>query len=369
MYYDYLIVGAGLFGSVFAREAINYGKTCYVIDRRNHIAGNTYTKTVEGINVHVYGAHIFHTSNRLVWEYLNQYCEFNNFVNSPLARYRNEVYNLPFNMNTFAKLWDNASTPDAAQKIIKEKVQLLGIEHPANLEEYALSVVGEEVYLKLIKGYTEKQWGKKCKDLPASILKRIPLRYTFNNNYFDDKYQGIPIGGYTKLVEKLLDGAKVQLGISYKDFISSTKDRFGKVIYTGAIDEFFDYKLGSLEYRSVKFETEILNTPNFQGNAVVNYTEYEIPYTRIIEHKHFEFGCQPKTVISYEYPIKWHKGLEPYYPFNDIRNKELYKAYVELAHKADNIIFGGRLGSYSYCNMDKVIEKALQLASRELLQL
>lgn len=366
MHYDYLIVGAGLFGAVFANEAKKRDKTCMVIDKRNHIAGNVYTQNVEGINVHVYGAHIFHTSNKQVWDYVNNYCEFNNYVNSPIARYQNETYNLPFNMNTFTRLWNDVFTPEQAKKRIDEQVKRLGIVNPKNLEEQALSLVGEEIYVKLIKGYTEKQWGRDCKDLPSFIIKRLPLRFVFDNNYFNDRYQGIPIGGYTQLVDKLLEGAQIQLNVSYKDYITKTKNTFGKIIYTGAIDEFFDYKLGKLEYRTVKFETRTLDVPNFQGNAVVNYTERSVPYTRIIEHKHFEFGTQPKTVISYEYPIEWNDELDPYYPINDERNIKLYQAYAELAKAEANVIFGGRLGSYSYYDMDKVIEKALQLVETEL---
>lgn len=365
MHYDYLIVGAGLFGAVFAREAMNRGKTCVVIDRRSHIAGNVYTQNVEGINVHVYGAHIFHTSNKRIWDYVNKYCEFNNYVNSPIARYKNETYNLPFNMNTFTKLWSDVFTPEQAKRRIEEQVRSLNITNPANLEEQALSLVGEEIYTKLIKGYTEKQWGRDCKDLPSFIIKRLPLRYTFDNNYFNDRYQGIPIGGYTQLVSKLLDGAEIKLNVSYDDYIASTSDTFGKTVYTGAIDEFFRYRLGKLEYRTVKFETKLLNTPNFQGNAVVNYTEREVPYTRIIEHKHFEFGTQPKTVISYEYPTEWSDGMEPYYPVNNERNNDLFARYFELALKEKDVVFGGRLGSYAYFDMDKVIEKALQLVKTE----
>lgn len=365
MHYDYLIVGAGLYGAVFAREAMNRGKTCMVIDRRDHIAGNVYTQKVEGINVHVYGAHIFHTSNRAVWDYVNKYCEFNNYVNSPIARYKNETYNLPFNMNTFAQLWKDVFTPEQAQARIAEQAGKYATDNPRNLEEQALNLVGEEIYTKLIKGYTEKQWGRDCKDLPSFIIKRLPLRFTYDNNYFNDRYQGIPVGGYTQLVQKLLDGAKIQLNVSYEDYIASTNDTFGKIIYTGAIDEYFHYKLGKLEYRTVKFDTKILDKPNFQGNAVVNYTEREVPYTRIIEHKHFEFGAQPKTVISYEYPMEWNDKLEPYYPVNNERNAALYAKYAELAKSVKNVIFGGRLGAYTYYDMDKVIEKALDLVKTE----
>lgn len=366
MHYDYLIVGAGLFGSVFAREATDKGKTCIVIDRRSHIAGNVYTQNVEGINVHAYGAHIFHTSDKKIWDYLGKYCEFNNYVNSPIARYKNETYNLPFNMNTFTRLWNDVFTPEQAKRRIDEQISKFKVDSPANLEEQALNLVGEEIYAKLIKGYTEKQWGRDCKDLPPFIIKRLPLRFTFNNNYFNDRYQGIPIGGYTNLVNKLLDGIRVELNVSYKDYVASTNDTFGKVVYTGAIDEYFDYRLGKLEYRTVRFETKILDTPNFQGNAVINYTDRETPYTRIIEHKHFEFGTQPKTVISYEYPTEWRDGLEPYYPVNDERNNRLFAEYFGLALNEKNVIFGGRLGSYAYYDMDKVVAKALLLAETEL---
>lgn len=366
MHYDYLVVGSGLFGCVFAYEATKRGKRCLVIDRRNHIGGNIYTKNVDGINVHVYGAHIFHTSNKAVWQYINQFAEFNNYINSPIARYKNETYNLPFNMNTFSKIWNDVFTPEQARQRINEQIKQQSIATPKNLEEQALSLVGYEIYEKLIKGYTEKQWGRDCKDLPSFIIKRLPLRFTYDNNYFNDRYQGIPVGGYTKLAENMLKGIDVKLNVSYKDIINDKKYTFGKTIYTGAIDEFFDYKLGKLEYRTVEFKTKILDTENFQGNAVVNYTEKEIPYTRIIEHKHFEFGKQPKTVISYEYPTEWNDLLEPYYPINNDKNNALYQAYLNLAKAEHNVIFGGRLGTYTYYDMDKVIEKALQSVSDEL---
>jgi UDP-galactopyranose mutase len=365
MKYDYLIVGAGLFGAVFACEAIKCGKTCLVIDKRNHIAGNIYTENVEGINVHRYGAHIFHTSNKEVWEYINRFCDFNNYINSPLAKYKNEVYNLPFNMNTFSKLW-GISTPDEAKIIIAEQIKGLNIENPSNLEEQALCLVGRDVYEKLIKGSTEKQWGRKCTDLPAFIIKRLPLRFIYDNNYFNDRYQGIPVGGYTSIIEKMLEGADVKTNTDYFDFIKKNPNIADKTVFTGMIDEFFDYKLGTLEYRSVCFETETIDTENYQGNAVVNYTESSIPYTRIIEHKHFEFGKQPKTVISREYSHEWRLGEEPYYPVNNDQNNELYKKYEKLAETRPDIIFGGRLGSYKYYDMDKIIEFALATARREL---
>ncbi len=366
MKYDYLIVGAGLFGATFAYKAKKAGKTCLVIDKRNHVAGNVYTEKVEGINVHKYGAHIFHTSNKEVWNFINGFTEFNNYINSPVAVYKDELYNLPFNMNTFSKMW-NIKTPKEAKEIIKKQIESLNITEPKNLEEQALSLVGGDVYVKLIKGYTEKQWGRDCKDLPAFIIKRLPLRFTYDNNYFNDRYQGIPIGGYTEIVNKMLDGVPVILNTEYKDFIKNTKDEFDKIIYTGMIDEYFDYAEGKLEYRTVEFKNEILDEENYQGNAVVNYTEREIPYTRIIEHKHFENAKSEKTVISKEYPVEWRDGLEPYYPINDERNSSLYAKYVELAKKEEKVIFGGRLGAYKYYDMDKVIESALELCKKELL--
>ncbi|MCI9664100.1 MAG: UDP-galactopyranose mutase [Lachnospiraceae bacterium] len=363
--YDYLIVGAGLYGAVFAHEAKKAGKSCLVIDKRDHIAGNIYTKEVEGIQVHEYGAHIFHTSNRDVWDYVNQFAEFNQYINSPVAVYKEELYNLPFNMNTFSKMW-NVRTPGQAKEIIARQISELNISEPRNLEEQALSLVGRDVYEKLVKGYTEKQWGRSCRELPAFIIKRLPLRFTYDNNYFNDRYQGIAIGGYTQMVEKMLAGVEVRLGVDY----FSDREGFGsmaeKVVYTGQIDRYFDYSLGVLEYRMVRFEEEILDLENYQGNAVVNYTEREVPYTRIIEHKHFEFGNQPKTVISREYPSEWKKGEEPYYPINDEKNNRLYAGYAELAKEESKVIFGGRLGEYKYYDMDKVIEKALEVAEKEL---
>ena len=359
--YDYLIVGAGLSGSVFANEATKKGKTCLVIDKRNHIGGNIYTENVDGINVHKYGAHIFHTSNKKVWDYINGFAEFNNFVNSPVAIYKNELYNLPFNMNTFSKMW-NIKTPDEAKNIIKNQIEICNIKNPKNLEDQAISLVGKDIYEKLIKGYTEKQWGMNCKDLPSFIIRRLPVRFTYNNNYFNDKYQGIPIGGYTQIIEKMLLNSDVLLNTDYFEFIKDHKGIAKKIIYTGEIDKFYNYRYGKLDYRSLRFESEILNEENYQGNAVVNYTEKEIPYTRIIEHKHFEFGNQPKTVVTKEYPAKYGNGNEPYYPINDSKNTALYEKYKSLADKEKNIFFCGRLGQYKYFDMDKVIENTLNLA-------
>ena len=356
--YDYLIVGAGLYGAVFARELTRRGKSCLVIDRRNHVAGNIYTEKMAGINVHKYGAHIFHTSDREVWEYVNQFAEFNNYVNSPLAVYRDELYNLPFNMNTFSKMW-GIRTPKEAGQMIERQVAELGITEPQNLEEQALSLVGTDVYTKLIKGYTEKQWGRDCRELPAFIIRRLPCRFTYDNNYFNDRWQGIPIGGYTQMVEKMLEGADVLLQTDYFDLIREQPELAHTVVYTGCIDEFFGYRLGALKYRSVRFETEELPEENYQGNAVVNYTDREVPYTRVIEHKHFEFGKQPTTVISREYSAEWKPGLEPYYPVNDAENSALYAQYQQLAAQQENVIFGGRLGQYRYYDMDKVIRAAM----------
>ena len=356
--YDYLIVGAGLYGAVFARELTQRGKSCLVIDRRNHIAGNIYTEKMAGINVHKYGAHIFHTSDREVWEYVNQFAQFNNYVNSPLAVYRDELYNLPFNMNTFSKMW-GIRTPKEARQMIERQVAELGITEPQNLEEQALSLVGTDVYTKLIKGYTEKQWGRDCRELPAFIIRRLPCRFTYDNNYFNDRWQGIPIGGYTQMVEKMLEGADVLLQTDYFDLIREQPEIAHTVVYTGCIDEFFGYCLGALKYRSVRFETEELPEENYQGNAVVNYTDREVPYTRVIEHKHFEFGKQPTTVISREYSAEWKPGLEPYYPVNDAENSALYAQYQQLAAQQENVIFGGRLGQYRYYDMDKVIRAAM----------
>ncbi|MDR1216375.1 MAG: UDP-galactopyranose mutase [Treponema sp.] len=361
---DYLIVGAGLFGAVFAHSVRERGKSCLVIDKRLHIAGNIYTQTMNGINVHKYGAHIFHTRDKVVWDYINQFTEFNNFVNSPIASYRGELFNLPFNMNTFNKLW-GVKTPAEAKAIIdKQREEANGTE-PRNLEEQALSFIGRDIYEKLIKGYTEKQWGKPCTELPAFIIKRLPLRWTFDNNYFNDPYQGIPIGGYTPIIEKMFDGCEVRLNIDYFDFIKKNKRIADRTIFTGAIDEFFRYEFGELEYRSLRFESETLDIDNYQGIAVVNYTDKETPWTRVIEHKHFEFGRQPSTVITREYPAEWRRGLEPYYPVNDERNNTLYQKYRALADKQEDVVFGGRLGQYVYHDMDKIIASALKAVAEE----
>ena len=362
---DYLIVGAGLYGAVFAHEAKKAGKTCIVIDKRDHIAGNIYTKEIEGIQVHQYGAHIFHTSNKQVWDYVNALAEFNRYTNSPVANYKGELYNLPFNMNTFNKMW-GVITPAEAQAKIEEQKAAAHVENPKNLEEQAISLVGTDIYEKLIKGYTEKQWGRPCDQLPAFIIKRLPVRLIYDNNYFNDKYQGIPVGGYTALVEKLLDGIEVRLGVDYLADREALNALAKTVVYTGPIDAYFGYKLGALEYRSVRFETEVLDMPNYQGNAVVNYTDAETPYTRIIEHKHFEFGTQPKTVISREYSAEWKPGDEPYYPVNDEKNGALYQQYKALADAEGGVIFGGRLGEYKYYDMDKVIESALNMVQKVL---
>ncbi len=357
-HYDYLIVGAGLYGAVCAREAVKAGKSVLVIDKRPNIAGNVYTQEIEGINVHVYGAHIFHTNNKTVWDYVNQFAEFNRFTNSPVANYKGELYSLPFNMYTFNKMW-GVVTPEEAEAKIAEQKAAAGITEPKNLEEQAISLVGTDIYEKLVKGYTEKQWGRDCKDLPAFIIKRLPVRLTFDNNYFNALYQGIPMGGYTKMVANMLDGIEVRLNVDYLANKSELDALADKVIYTGPIDAYFDYKLGNLESRSVRFETEVLDKPNFQGNAAVNYTDRETPWTRIIEHKWFEFGTQPKTVISREYSSEWKPGDEPYYPVNDQRNGALYQQYKALADAEEKVIFGGRLGEYKYYDMDAVIASAL----------
>lgn len=378
MHYDYMIVGAGLYGSVFAREMDRHGRRVRLIDRRRHIAGNIYTEEWEGIQVHRYGAHIFHTSDKRIWDYVNQFAEFNHYINSPVARYQGELYNLPFNMNTFHRMW-GVVTPAQAKERIAGQIADLHIAEPKNLEEQALSLVGRDVYEKLVKGYTEKQWGRSCTELPAFIIKRLPLRFTYDNNYFNDRYQGIPVGGYTIMVEKMLEGIEVTTGVSYREFAMEGErdgrpcltDREGntydKILFTGMIDEFFDFELGHLEYRSLRFETEFLaDCDNYQGNAVVNYTEREVPYTRIIEHKHFEFGSQPGTVITREYPAFWKEGEEPYYPVNDEKNEKLMEKYLELAKAKPYVIFGGRLGQYRYYDMDKVIAQALETVEREL---
>lgn len=362
--YDYLIVGAGLYGAVFAYEAMKKGKKVLVVDKRAHIGGNIYTEQVEGINVHKYGAHIFHTSDKAVWDYINQFAEFNNYVNSPIANYKGEIYNMPFNMNTFSKMW-NIFTPKEAQQIIEEQRKEITGE-PRNLEEQAISLVGRDIYEKLVKGYTQKQWGRSCSELPAFIIKRLPVRLTYNNNYFNDRYQGIPIGGYTAIIEKMLEGADVRLETDYLADKEALDHLAGKVLYTGPIDAYFGYRLGELEYRSVRFETEIYDMENYQGNAVVNYTDSETPYTRVIEHKHFEFGTQAKTVVSREYSAEWHVGDEPYYPVNDEKNTALYEEYKKLAQEETNVFFGGRLGEYKYYDMDKVIGVALAFCGREL---
>ena len=363
--YDYLIVGAGLFGAVFARQAADAGKKVLVVERRNHIAGNIFTDTVEGIHIHTYGAHIFHTNDRRVWDYVNRFADFNNFVNSPVANYKGTLYSLPFNMYTFHQMW-GVTTPAEAEAEIARQRQAAGITDPQNLEEQAISLVGTDIYEKLVKGYTEKQWGRDCKDLPAFIIRRLPVRLTFNNNYFNARYQGIPTDGYTRLVENMLAGIEVRLDIDYLENKDSLDALARKVVYTGPIDAYFGYQLGHLEYRSVRFETEVLDIPNYQGNAVVNYTDRETPFTRIIEHKHFAFGTQPKTVISREYSSEWKPGDEPYYPVNDDRNNVLYAQYKALADAEPNVIFGGRLGQYKYYDMDAIIATALDTAQAEL---
>lgn len=363
--YDYLIVGAGLYGSIFAYEANKQGKKVLVIEKRNHIGGNVYTEKCEDINVHKYGAHIFHTDNENVWNYINQFAKFNRYTNSPVARYKDEVYNLPFNMNTFSKLW-NIFTPAEAKAKIAEELKAVNISEPQNLEEQAIKLVGKTIYEKLVKGYTEKQWGMSAKDLPAFIIKRLPVRFTYDNNYFNDKFQGIPIGGYTQIFEKLLNGIEVQLNTDYFSNRNHFDNIAEKIIFTGPIDKYYNYCYGPLEYRSIKFETEILDIDNFQGNAVVNYTEREVPYTRIIEHKHFEFGTQEKTIISKEFSDTWNMDKEPYYPINNEKNNSLYEKYYEKSKESSKIIFGGRLGQYKYFDMHKVIEEALILVEKEL---
>lgn len=368
--FDYCVVGSGLFGSIFAYEASKRGKKCLVVEKRNHIGGNCYTKTQENINVHLYGAHIFRTSSKAIWDYVRQFADFNHFINSPLANYKGEIYNLPFNMNTFCKLW-NISTPKQAQDIIESqrKSALKNLKGaPKNLEEQALSLVGSDVYEKFIKGYTQKQWGRACKDLPASIIRRIPVRLTYDNNYFNDPYQGIPKGGYTPIFQKLLSQCEVRLNTNFLEHKEELKSQAKKVLFTGAIDSYFGYKLGALEYRSLHFTHETLEIPNYQGVAVVNFTDEQTPYTRIIEHKHFEFGTQERTIISKEYPLEWNPAQEPYYPINDDKNQALFAKYQELAKAEANILFGGRLGEYKYYDMQDVIQAALELVKREFAQ-
>ncbi len=363
MQYDYLIVGAGLFGSVFAYEAKRAGKKVLVIDKRSHVGGNVYTEEMEGIQVHRYGAHIFHTSDERVWNYMNRFAVFNRYTNSPVARYRDELYNLPFNMNTFHAIW-GVKTPGEAKERIQEQIREAGITVPSNLEEQAISLVGRDIYEKLVKGYTEKQWGKRASELPTFIIKRLPVRFVYDNNYFNDRYQGIPVGGYTKIIEKMLDGIEVWLNVDYLEVREKLSALADKIVYTGMIDAYYDYCFGILEYRSLRFETEILDMENYQGNAVVNYTEREIPYTRMIEHKHFELQCQndlenPKTVITREYPHVWSPGDEPYYPLNDDKNNKIYQKYENKAKEEKNVIFGGRLGRYRYFDMHQVVSAAL----------
>ena len=376
MKYDYLVVGAGLFGAIFAYEANKAGRKVLVIDRRPHVGGNIFTEEVEGIQVHKYGAHIFHTSDKEVWNYIQQFAEFNRYTNCPVARYKDELYNLPFNMNTFSKMW-GIKTPEEAKEIIDRQIKEAGIKEPANLEEQAISLVGRDIYEKLIKGYTEKQWGKRASELPSFIIRRLPVRFVYDNNYFNDQYQGIPIGGYTQIIEKMLEGVEVRLGVDFFEDREILESEADHIIFTGMIDAFYDYCYGELEYRSLRFETETLDMENYQGNAVVNYTEYEIPYTRIIEHKHFEYGCQggygntgtpaiQKTVITREYPAAWEKGAQPYYPMNDEKNNALYERYRELAEKEEHVIFGGRLGMYRYYDMHQVIAEALKCVKENL---
>ncbi len=361
--YDYLIVGAGLFGAVFAHEAHKRGKSCLVIEKRDHLAGNIYTEEMEGIQVHKYGAHIFHTDQKAIWDYVNEFVEFNRYTNSPIANYKGEIYNLPFNMNTFHQLW-GVRTPEEAKAKIEEQRKSHYVAEPKNLEEQAINLIGTDVYQKLIKGYTEKQWGRKATELPAFIIKRLPVRYVYDNNYFNDAYQGIPKGGYTRLIEAMLEGVEVQLGVDYLADKETWNQKAETVLFTGMIDQFFDYQFGELEYRSLRFETETLDQENYQGNAVVNYTDYETPYTRVIEHKFFEFGTQEKTVVTREYPANWKRGDEPYYPVNNEKNNALYEKYAALAKESKGILFGGRLGQYKYYDMDDTIDAALQMVEK-----
>ena len=362
--YDYILVGSGLYSGVFAWFAKQKGKKCLVLEKRDHIGGNVYCENTEGIHVHKYGAHIFHTSNKEVWQFVNSLAEFNRYTNSPVANYKGEMYNMPFNMNTFSKMW-NISTPAEAKKIIEEqKKEITG--EPKNLEEQAISLVGREIYEKLVKGYTEKQWGRDCTALPAFIIKRLPVRCTYDNNYFNDLYQGIPIGGYNVIIDRLFEGCDIETGVDYLEKKEYYDGLGEKIVYTGTIDAYYKYQFGKLEYRSLRFESEVLDEENHQGVAVVNYTDRETPYTRIIEHKHFEFGTQPKTVITREYPVTWQEGMEPYYPVNDEKNQALYQKYAKLAEKEEHVIFGGRLGEYKYYDMDKVIASAMACAKEEL---
>ena len=363
--YDYLIVGSGLYGAVFAQQATAKGKKVLVIDKRPNIAGNVYTEDIEKIHVHKYGAHIFHTNNKKVWNYITEFAEFNRFTNSPVANYKGELYSLPFNMYTFNKMWGVVTPEEAAAKIEEQKKEA-GITEPKNLEEQAISLVGRDIFEKLIKGYTEKQWGRDCKDLPAFIIKRLPVRYTYDNNYFNDLYQGIPIGGYNVIIDRLFEGCDIETGVDYLEKKEYYDGLGEKIVYTGTIDAYYKYQFGKLEYRSLRFESEVLDEENHQGVAVVNYTDRETPYTRIIEHKHFEFGTQPKTVITREYPVTWQEGMEPYYPVNDEKNQALYQKYAKLAEKEEHVIFGGRLGEYKYYDMDKVIASAMACAKEEL---
>ncbi|MFR5600903.1 MAG: UDP-galactopyranose mutase [Lachnospiraceae bacterium] len=361
--YDYLLVGSGLYAGVFAYEAKKRGKKCLVLEKRDHVGGNVYCEDMEGIHVHKYGAHIFHTSDKAVWQFVNELAEFNRYTNSPVANYKGEMYNMPFNMNTFSKMWGISTPAQAKAEIERQRASITG--EPQNLEEQAISLVGTDIYQKLIKGYTEKQWGRDCKDLPSFIIKRLPVRYTYDNNYFNDLYQGIPIGGYNVIIDKLFEGCDVELGVDYLENRDHYRQMADKVVYTGPIDRYFEYCFGMLEYRSLRFETEVLDEENHQGVAVVNYTDRETPYTRIIEHKHFEFGTQPKTVITREYPVDWEVGMEPYYPVNDEKNQSLYQQYAKLAEDEDGVIFGGRLGEYKYYDMDKVIASALARCEEE----
>jgi len=364
--YDYLVVGAGLFGASFARLMKEAGKKCLVIDRRGHLAGNCFTEEVEGIQVHRYGAHIFHTSNQEVWNFANRFAEFNHYINSPVANFKGELYNLPFNMNTFYQIW-GVKTPAEAEEMIAAQRREAGIAEPRNLEEQAISLIGTDIYEKLVKCYTEKQWGKPCRELPSFIIRRLPVRMTFDNNYFSDRYQGIPVGGYTKMIEKMLEGIDVELNCDFFERYKDFKRVADRLVYTGKIDEYFDYRLGHLEYRSLEFKTRIEDTDNYQGVAVVNYTDSDVPYTRVIEHKHFEFGKQPKSVVTEEYPCEWTPGTDAYYPINDSKNSELYNKYRELADKERDVIFGGRLGDYKYYDMDKVIRSSLDRVRKEIL--